>query len=143
MDRWLNVRVDGAEARFRLLEEYTPKSVDALWRSLPIKTEIRHGKLSGQACFLEVHQGPLLQLPPDPELPVTSIYKGYLVLTVHPELGMAELLVSYGTAEYRWPTGRRYVTPVGHAEDGQALFDALARMFTEGAKTVEIEQVTT
>lgn len=141
MSHVINVAVGGAEARFELLPEYSPRSVEALWRSLPITTQLRHGRLSGEACFLDVDTGPLLELPAEPELPVTSIYKGYLVLIVLPELGHAELLVSYGTAEYRWPTGRRYVSPVGRALDGDALFDVLRRMFSEGAKTIEITRV--
>lgn len=141
MERQLTVAVDGAEATFTLLEQYAPASTFALWRALPIKTTLRHGKLSGEACFLDVETGPLLDLPGEPELSVTSIYKGYLVLTVHPELGHAELLISYGTAEYRWPTGRRYVTPVAKTEDGDALFDVLRRMHSEGAKEVVLSQV--
>jgi hypothetical protein len=141
MTRSITVNVDGAEARFSLLDEWAPKSTEAVWLSLPLTTRIRHGKLSGEACFLDIKDGPLLELPGDPELPVTSIYKGYLVLTVHPELGAAELLISYGTAEYRWPTGRRYVTPVGVVESGaDALFDVLRRMFREGEKSIEIRQ---
>jgi hypothetical protein len=141
MDRQITVSVDGTEATFSLLDEWAPKSTAALWQSLPLSTRIRHGKLSGEACFLDISQGPLLGLPGDPELPVTSIYRGYLVLTVHPELGAAELLISYGTAEYRWPTGRRYVTPVGVVESGgDALFDVLRRMFREGEKSIEIRR---
>jgi hypothetical protein len=142
MARAITVTVDGVTAGFDLIDEYAPKSTEALWRSLPLTTTIRHGKLSGEACFLEITSGPLLELPRDPELPVTSIYRGYMVLTVHPELGAAELLISYGTAEYRWPTGRRYVTPVAVVSDGgSAMFDVLRRMFREGEKAIEIRQV--
>ena len=141
MQRWVNVKVDGAEAKLRLLEEYSPRSVEALWQSLPIATELRHGKLSGEACFLDVDSGPLLDLPAQPELPVTSSYRGYLVLTVLPELGHAELLISYGVAEYRWPTGRRYVTPVARADEAEALYDVLRRMFSEGVKRIEIRRM--
>lgn len=141
MTRTVRISVGGAEADFSLLDEYAPRSVDAFWQSLPITAELRHGKLSGEACFLEVSSGPLLDLPGEPELPVTSIYQGYLVLTVHPEFGRAELLISYGSAEYRWPTGRRYVTPLGRTEDGTALYAVLRRMFSEGAKTIDLMQV--
>ena len=54
---------------------------------------------------------------------------------------LAELLISYGQAEYRWPTGRRYVTPVAELEgDGSALFEALRRTHTEGEKRVVVRQ---
>jgi hypothetical protein len=141
MTRTLSVTIEGVEATFTLLDDWAPKSTDAVWDSLPISTTIRHGKLSGEACFLDVSGGPLLDLPGDPELPVTSIYRGYLVLTVHPEFKAAELLISYGTAEYRWPTGRRYVTPVGVVASGaEALFDVLRRMFREGEKSIDIRR---
>lgn len=136
MQRAVRVAVDGVEAIFTLLDQYAPRSVEAMWASLPIDTRLRHGKLSYEACFLDIDSGPLLELPGEPELAVTSIYKGYLVLTVHPELGHAEILISYGVSEYRWPTGRRYVTPVGKTEDGEALFSVLRRMSDEGAKDV-------
>jgi len=139
--RWISIKVHGAEARLRLLDEYSPRSAEALWQSLPIATQLRHGKLSGEACFLDVDSGPLLDLPAEPELPVTSIYRGYLVLTVLPQLGHAELLISYGVAEYRWPTGRRYVTPVARADEAEALYDVLRRMFSEGVKPIEIRRV--
>lgn len=138
MPSTIQVAVDGVEATFTLLDHYAPKSTEALLQALPIQTRLRHGKLSGEACFLDIDSGPLLQLPGDPELSVTSIYKGYLVLTVHPDMGHAELLISYGLAEYRWPTGRRYVTPVGKTENGDALFEVLRRMHREGEKDVTI-----
>jgi hypothetical protein len=141
VDRSISITVDGATAQFDLLPEYSPQSVEAIWESLPIKSELRHGKLSGEACFLDVESELLLKLPQVPELPVTSIYKGYLVLVVFPELGHAEFLISYGTAEYRWPTGRRYVSPVARTSNGDDLFAVLRRMFSEGAKPVEVARV--
>lgn len=141
MGRAITVTVDGAEATFKLLDDWAPRSAEAVWQALPISTRMRHGKLSGEACFLQVDEGPLVGLRSEPELPFTSIYKGYLVLTVHPGGGAAELLISYGMAEYRWPTGRRYVTPVGVVEEGgDALFDVLRRMFREGEKPVQIRR---
>jgi hypothetical protein len=50
--------------------------------------------------------------------------------------------VSYGLAEYRWPTGRRYVTPVAEVEgDGSALFAALKRRHTQGEAWVAVRRV--
>ena len=57
------------------------------------------------------------------------------------ECGLDELTaeVSYGLAEYRWPDGRRYVTPVGEIEgDGSALYDALQRTWTQGQKQITL-----
>ena len=58
---------------------------------------------------------------------MTSIYKGWMVAFPAPSMGFTELLISYGVAEYRWPTGRKLVTPVAELQgDGSALFEALA-----------------
>lgn len=142
MARRIEVEADGARARFVLLEDLAPKSAQALWESLPIDTSLTHGKLSGDACYFGVHSGPLMELPEQPELGVTSIYKGHMVLFPSPSRGVAELLISYGQAEYRWPTGRRYVTPVAELEgDGSDLFAVLKRTHVEGQKRIAVRRV--
>lgn len=142
MARRMDVEVEGARARFVLLDDLTPKSTAALWDALPIETTLAHAKLSGDACFFSVHGGPLVQLPEQPELPVASIYQGYMVLAPSPARGVAELLVSYGLAESRSPTGRRYVTPVAELEgDGSGLFAALKRTHTHGETRVAVRRV--
>jgi hypothetical protein len=135
------IEVEGATATFELLPDYCPRSTEAFWEALPISTQLRHGKLSGEACFFDVTSPSLLALPDEPELPVTSMYRGYLSLVVFRELEHAELLISYGTAEYRWPTGRRYVSPIARTADGDALFDVLRRMFSEGAKVINVSRM--
>ncbi len=142
MPKRIEVEVEGARATYVLREDLAPKSTAALWDNLPIQTAIRHGKLSGEACFFDAAGGPLGQVSATPELGVTSIYKGFMVLFPNPSQNRGELLLSYGQAEYRWPTGRRYVTPVAELEgDGAALFDALRRMFDEGRKQVSVRRV--
>jgi hypothetical protein len=112
-----------------------------LWDSLPIETSIRHGKLSGSACFIDVEHGPIASIAAEPELPVTSIYKGWIVAFPAPNMGFTELLISYGVAEYRWPTGRKLVTPVAELQgDGTALFEMLQRTHSEGEKSVVIRR---
>ncbi len=142
MARRIEVEADGARARFILLDDLAPKSASALWENLPIETTLTHGKLSGDAGFFGVHDGPLMALPEQPEFGVTSIYQGYMVLFPSPARGVAELLISYGQAEYRWPTGRRYVTPVAEVEgDASALFAVLRRTHTEGQKPIAVRRV--
>jgi hypothetical protein len=138
----MDVEVEGARARFVLLDDLAPKSTAALWDTLPIETTLTHGKLSGDACFFSVHGGPLVQLPEQPEFSVASIYQGYMVLALSPARGVAELLVSYGLAESRSPTGRRYVTPVAELEgDGSGLIAALKRTHTHGETRVAVRRV--
>lgn len=138
----IEVEVEGARAQFVLRDDIAPKTAAALWESLPVEAPIRHGKLSGDACFFSVDHDALASLPEQPELGVTSIYKGWIVAFSNPARGSTELLISYGLAEYRWPTGRRYVTPVAELDgDGKALFDMLRRMHDEGKKAVVVRQV--
>ena len=141
MTRRIEVEVEGAKAEFELRDDLAPQTVAALWESLPIETSIRHGKLSGSACFIDVEHGPIASIAADPELPVTSIYKGWIVAFPAPSMGFTELLISYGVAEYRWPTGRKLVTPVAELQgDGAALFDVLQRTHSEGEKSVVVRR---
>jgi hypothetical protein len=142
MARTIEVEVEDARATFALLEDLTPTSGAALWESLPLVGRIRHGKWSGDACYLMVDRGPLTELPEKLELAVASIYRGYLVVVPRAAPGQAELLLSYGTAESRTATGRRYATPLAELQgDGGALFEALRRTQVEGEKNIAIRQV--
>ena len=141
MTRRIEVEVEGAKAEFELRDDLAPQTTAALWESLPIETSIRHGKLSGSACFIDVEHEPIASIAADPELPVTSIYKGWIVAFPAPSMGFTELLISYGVAEYRWPTGRKLVTPVAELQgDGSALFDVLQRTHSEGEKSVVVRR---
>lgn len=135
------IAIDGATAQFALRDDLSPKTAAALWESLPIEEPIRHGKLSGEACYFNVEQEPLAALAARPELPVSSIYKGWLVAFPAPAEGRTEFLIAYGLAEYRWPTGRRLVSPVAElVGDGSALFETLRRTHAEGEKTVTVSR---
>jgi hypothetical protein len=142
MTRRIDVQVHDVTARFALRHDLAPKTTEALWETLPIEANIRHGKLSGDACYFGVARTPLAALAEQSELPVTSIYKGWIVAFPSPARGTTEMLISYGVAEYRWPTGRRYVTPVAELEgDGDTLFDVLRRTQIEGEKRITIRRV--
>jgi hypothetical protein len=142
VSRRIEVEVDGVRAAFTLLEEWAPKATSILWDALPLEDKLlRHGKLSGDACFLVAEDPKFAELPARNELGVTSIYKGYMVAHMHPEQSSVELLISYGLGEYRWPDGRRYVTPVAEIEgDGSALYDALQRTWSEGQKNITLRR---
>lgn len=142
MARRIEVSVGSVVATFELAEEWAPKTTALLWDVLPIEgAELRHGKLSGEAAFFNVSDPRLRELPPQNELGVSSIYKGYMVAHTRPDRGAVELLISYGLAEYRWPDGRRLVTPVAEiVGDGGALFAALARTWTEARTTITVRR---
>ncbi len=141
MSKRIEVEVRGARATYVLQEDLAPRSTAALWESLPLEGRLRHAKLSGDACYFEVQGKPLAELLETPELGVTSIYQGYIVVFPSPSRGKAELLFSYGLAEYRWPTGRRYVTPLAELEgDGGELYEALRRTHAEGETTISVRR---
>jgi len=142
MAKRIRVEVDGAGADYTLLEEWAPSTTAALWESLPVETTTIHGRVSGDSVFVGIKSGPVLDLPAKPELGVTSIYKGYIVLAVFPGQNLAELFISYGQAEYRNNTGRTYATPVAEVDgDGSALFDALKRTRAEGRKSITVRRL--
>jgi hypothetical protein len=135
----LELAIDDVSARIVLWRHLAPKAVEALLASLPIETPLHHCKWSGEACFAEIASGPLTALA-DLECPVTSIYPGTLVVRP-PDAATsnAELLIAYGDAEYRWPTSRMYVTPVGRlADDGGRLFTVLSEMASSGDRRVRL-----
>jgi hypothetical protein len=139
--RRIEVEVGGARAAFVLLD-WAPKASALVWATLPYRDVLlRHAKLSGDAAFAVVENDELSNLPARAEFPVTSIYKGYIVLNAHPEARNAELLIAYGLGEYRWPDGRRYVSPIAELEgDGAALYDELKKTWVEGAGKITIRR---
>ena len=135
--RSIALSVPGASARAVLWNELAPKTVAAVLEALPIELDLLHCKWSGRACFVDF---PLRAGSLTLESPVTSIYPGVLVLRPPQPGGThAELLIAYGDAEFRWPDGRRYVTPFAELEPNcQALLEAFARTGGEGKTTLRI-----
>src|SRR5262249_27962548 len=126
--------------------DLAPKTAAALWDDLPVEDlAIRNVMWSGEACFFDVPGRALVQLPELPELGVTSMYKGFMMVAPpNPTRQSAELLLSYGVAESRGRIGPRPVTPVAEIDgDGTALLDVLRRIHDEGRKTVTVRRATT
>lgn len=138
----IQIEVGGARARFRLLEDVSPRTVAALWETLPISEQITHARWAGAACWLKVDRAPLAAIT-EPEWPVSSIYKGTLVL--RPDStgsGRVELYLSYGQAESRHERGRTYVTPLAEVVgDATALYEALAKTWKGGSVSARIERL--
>jgi len=134
--RRIELRVGGAAGHAVLWDELAPKTVAALIEAMPIEAPLLHCKWSGRAVFASVTLPQLGGL----ESPVTSIYPGTLVLRPAEAAGSAaELLISYGDAEFRWPDGRRYVTPFAEIEPGsEALLAAMARTGEDGKTTLRL-----
>jgi pimeloyl-ACP methyl ester carboxylesterase len=142
MTKLIEVEVGGVSARFALREDLSPRTAAALWESLPIEGPLRHAMRSGEACYCHVSDGPLTALPERPELPLMSIYQGWLVVHPDPNQGRAELLISYGLAEYHKVDGRGHVCPVAEIQgDASEIFGVLARTHREGESTISIRRV--
>jgi len=135
----IRLAIDDVSVEIRLWPDLAPKTVEALLGSLPVDTELRHCKWSGDACFAELDRGPIMSVTAF-ESAVTSIYPGTLVVRPQNALApTAEMLLSYGDAEYRWPTDRMSVTPVGEVQgDTTRLFAIMARTATTGSTRVRI-----
>jgi hypothetical protein len=135
----IELTVSGASARATLWDDLAPKTVAALLESLPLEVPLQHCKWSGSACFADVSKGVIAAVS-GLESPVVSIYPGVLaVRPAAPGAPGAELLIAYGDAEYRWPDGRRQVTPVGELEPGaRAVLDALAATAVNGRTTIRL-----
>jgi hypothetical protein len=136
--RVIEIEVSGATARLELLHRTAPNASTALWETLPIRGLLTHARWAGSACWTKVHESPLADITGF-ESQATSIYRG--TLAVRPGNGRAELFLSYGQAESRHEQGRTYVTPVARVlGDAEALYDALAATWKDGAASVEIRR---
>jgi len=136
MTKSLHIRVGDVVGELHLWSEMAPKTIERLESSLPLDGSLVHCRWSGDACFTEL----------DPELfkgvglesAVRSLYP--LTVAIRPPSGLlnsAELLISYGVAEYRLPTGQAQVTPIGEFIGDLSKFrDTLAGTALRGATTI-------
>jgi hypothetical protein len=136
----LRVRIGSADGLVQLWPELAPKTVEALRKSLPFESELRQCMWSGPACFTDIDAAPLTALQ-GIEMPVMSIYpKTLAIRTPIGPAKSAELLIAYGAAEYRWPNGRAFVTPIGELTgDSDACITALSRAVLTGPVPLRIE----
>jgi hypothetical protein len=136
MGRRIRFEIEDISAVAELYDDLSPQMAEALWAALPLNVTLSHAKWSGFACFFQPGEGPWNAVT-EIEYPVCSIYPGTLVARP----GGSELLMAYGPAEYRWAIGVDYTTPVAKTvENRQALIDVLARMHSEGDKTLSIQR---
>jgi hypothetical protein len=136
MGRRIRIELEDVSAVAELYDDLSPRMAEAFWQSLPLNVTLIPAKWSGLACFFQPGDGPLTEVT-ELEHPVCSIYPG--VLVARP--GGSELLIAYGSAEYRWAIGVDYTAPVAKTvENRAALLAALARMHSEGEKALTIRR---
>ena len=145
MAQQIELQVDDVTARYDLLEEWAPKTTAALLTLLPATTKIYHGRLSGDSAIVGLRGPAVKELRTEPtklEAAVTSIYKGFIVAAVYPQIELLDLTISYGKAELRRDNGRSYGTPVAEISgDGSAFFDLCKRLRAEGQKQISLRRV--
>jgi hypothetical protein len=109
----LELTVNGIAGTVRLWPHTAPDTVAALVASLPLESELKQCRWSGDASFTDLPSGPITGVE-RLEAPAVTIYPGTLVVRLaEPASPHAELLIGYGSAEHRWPDGPKPVTPVG------------------------------
>jgi uncharacterized protein DUF3830 len=130
----IEIEIDGVKGEAELLEENAPKTAAAFWGALPLETRLRHDKWSGRACGFSVEG---LRSVNGLEHAVCSIYPGTFI--ARPD--KAEVLVSYGPAEYRSVLGVEYGTRIARLVRNQAaVLAALEKMHDEGDKTIKVRR---
>jgi hypothetical protein len=136
----ISITVGGSRGVVELWDD-APRSVQALLDGLPIATELRQCRWSGDACFADVEDGPLAELD-GAEVSVVSIYPGTLVLRVAEEVApAAELLLGYGDAEHRWPTGPKLVALLGEITEGRKeILDELRNTAVSGPVALRLSR---
>jgi len=129
----LDLSVNGVSGTVRLWPAIAPNTVDALIKSLPLETQLRQCRWSGDACFTSFDNGPISEIE-NLEHPVVTIYPGTIAVRLAEDISPhAELLVGYGSAEHRWPDGPKPVTPVGEISEGiEALLDQMRDIAANG-----------
>lgn len=138
--RRVKVTVGQVQAEFELMQDVAPETAAAFWDSLPVDERLTHARWAGGACWFKTDRTPIASMDRI-EHPVASIYPGVMVVRPDPPSGVAEVLLSYGTAESRGPTGRTYATPVAQlVGDETALFAVLANTWAGGATQIRVER---
>jgi hypothetical protein len=130
----IEIEIDGVIGEAELLEENAPRTTAALWGALPFEARLTHSKWSGRACGFSVER---LRSVEGVEHGVCSIYPGTFI--ARPDT--AEVLLSYGPAEYRTVFGVEYGTRVARlVKNRAAMLAVLERMHNEGDKTVKVRK---
>jgi len=129
--------VDGVSADAVLCDDLSPQTAEAFWQTLPIEATLTPVKWSGAACYFRTG-GDHLSSVTSNEMPVASIYPGYIV--TRPD--GSEALIAYGASEYRSAAGTDCTTRVARLLDrGSELLKVHTRTNDEGAKTIKITRL--
>lgn len=132
----LGVEINGVVGQAELLDALAPATAAALRGALPLTGTLRHSRWSGWAGHFQL---PSIEWQTQElEHPVCSLYPG--TIAVRPDQN--ELVISYGTAEYRSALGVEYVTRVGRLTIGRdELLKALAAMHSAGDAQLRIQAI--
>jgi hypothetical protein len=136
--RRIRLTMEGVMATADLLEREAPRTVDQLWKILPIKDRTIHVRWSGAAWRTE--QNYPLNIGAV-ENPITWLEPGDIIYYDAPDYGLYKIGICYGQAQWRDHKGELYVTRVGRITDGLAPFiERCERILHEGPKNVVIDR---
>jgi hypothetical protein len=145
MPRFLVFRMEGTEARARLLEELAPKTCALVWSQLPASGPCGHVMLAGTACAL--HLDPRLDAPAENQTGL--IHPGDVMFMHYPErwrLGFpeAETRITWAYDRFCQPRVPGRMSPeypnvfAQFEEDSQCFFEACRATFYGGRKPIEV-----
>jgi hypothetical protein len=139
----LELTLNGAKGTVRLWQDVAPKTVAAMVANLPLEAKFNQCRWSGDACFTDFHAGGPLSDIDQLELPVVSIYPGTVTVRLgEPGAEAPELLIGYGIAEHRWPTGPKPVVPVGEITEGrEELFAVMRSIAANGPADITLRAI--
>jgi hypothetical protein len=130
----MQFQLDGTSATAELLEDEAPETSRQLWDALPITTDLRHARWSGNAAYAMVPAVGQLKL----ENQVSFIYPATVVY--QPDEG--ELLISYGQAQMRDASGNGWASYFARLEgDASEFLAAVQRTQAQGVKRLTIRRL--
>jgi hypothetical protein len=129
------IELEDASVNGVLFEDKAPEAAEAVWKSLPISTELRHARRSGNAAYLVATGVAASNLGVENQ--VSFCYPGSICLM--PATGT--FLLSYGQTQARTEDGNVWVTHLGELEGDLARFFALlAESQRKGLKSITIRK---
>jgi hypothetical protein len=138
----IRIRVDGVEAEAQLYEEQAPKTVEALWQTLPIKDRTIQARWSGDAWRTEGNY-PLLPESAPVENKAGRLGAGDIIYYPGYRSGLLKIAIAYGNAQWLAP----FMVPIDVALIGKIdrgldeFVKRCERIIFEGPLEVEISRL--
>lgn len=142
MARRIRIRVDGVVAEAQLFEDQAPRTVEALWDTLPIKDRTIQARWSGDAWRTEGNY-PLLPESAPVENKAGRLSAGDIIYYPGYRSGLLKIAIAYGNAQWLAP----FMVPIDVAYIGkidrglEEFVERCERIIFEGPLDVEITRI--